>query len=188
MSTVTSKPEVTPDALLMMPDGDRYELVDGHLVERNMGFRSSYIGANLCQLIGSYCRANDLGWFVGSDCGYQCFPDDPNRVRKPDVSFIRRGRLSRDSAPEGHVRIAPDLAVEVLSPNDLDYETDRKVEEYLRAGVRLVWVVSPESRTVLVYRGDGTITGLRESDELSGEDTLPGFRCRVSDLFTTPSS
>jgi len=186
MSTITSKPAVTPDDLLKMADGDRYELVDGHLVERDMGLQSSYIGARLSYLINRSSEEHPYGWILGADCGYQCFADDPDRVRRPDVSVIRLGRLPNEAPPVGYVRIAPDLAVEVLSPNDLAYETDRKVEEYLRAGVRLVWVVNPDTRTVLIYRGDGTIAGLREHDELSGEDTLPGFRCRVGELFMTP--
>ena len=76
--------------------------------------------------------------------------------------------------------------MEVLSPNDRDYETDQKIEDFLRAGVRLVWVINPETRTVLIYRADGTISGLREQDELSGEDVVQGFRCRVGDLFLPP--
>jgi Uma2 family endonuclease len=180
------QPVITPDDLLKMPDGDRYELVDGHLVERAMGAQSSYIGGRLFRLIGDFCEQNQSGWALPADCGYQCFPDNPDRVRRPDVSFVAAGRLPGKHLPEGYFRVAPDLAAEVLSPNDLDYETDRKVEEYLRAGVRLVWVVNPETKTVLIYRADGSIDGLREPGELIGEDVLPGFRCRVGDLFVTP--
>lgn len=187
MSTVDIMPVVTPDDLLNMPDGARFELIDGHLVERDMGSRSSYIGGELFRLLGNYCRKNRLGWTLPADCSYQCFPEDPNRVRRPDASFIRLGRLPGEIPPEGHTRIAPDLVVEVISPNDLDYETDRKVEQYLRAGVSLVWVVNPDVRTVLIYRADGSIHGLREQGELDGEGVLPGFRCRVGDLFITPA-
>src|SRR5262249_47122103 len=104
MSTAAARPGVTPDDLLRMPDGNRYELVDGHLVERDMGFRSSYIGLRLGRLIGNLCEQTPLGWVLGADCSYQCDPDDPNRVRRPDVSFIRLGRLPGGMAPEGHVR------------------------------------------------------------------------------------
>ena len=194
MSTVAANPEttpaanteITPDDLLKMPDGECYELVDGQLVERNVSLRSSYIGARLSRLIGNFCEEHPLGWVIGADCGYQCFADKPKLVRRPDVSFIRLGRLTEEQISQGFVRIAPDLAVEVLSPNDLAYDIDSKVEEYLRAGVRLVWVVNPETRTILIYRADGSIQGLREPDELSGEDTLPGFRCQVGALFTMP--
>ena len=187
MSTAT-KPTLTADDLLKMPEGDRYELVDGHLVERGMGSQSSYIGGRLFLFIGKFCEEHPQGWVFPPDCGYQCYNEDPNRVRKPDASFIRFGRLPGEQAPKGYVRIPPDLAVEVLSPDDLDYETDDKVDEYLRAGVRLVWVINPERQTVLIYRANGTIPGLRAQDELSGEDVLVGFKCRVEELFALPAA
>jgi Uma2 family endonuclease len=177
----------TPDDLLAMPDGDCFELIDGHLLERNSGFLSSFIGTTVIRILNSFVEQHKLGWVAGSDCGYQCFPDEPNKVRKPDVTFIALSRLPADAVPTGFVRIAPDLAVEVISPNDLDVETDQKVEDYLHAGVKLVWVINPQSRTVLVYRADGSIVGLRDSDELTGETVLPGFRCGVSELFALPS-
>src|SRR5688572_24055460 len=100
----------TPEDLFNMPDGDRFELVDGNLVERNMGFLSSYVGTLLIRLISPICSEGNLGWVLGADCGYQCFPDDPAKVRKPEVSFIALARLSGDPLPGGFVRIAPDLA------------------------------------------------------------------------------
>jgi len=178
----------TPADLLSMPDGDRFELVDGLLVDRNMGFLSSFVGTVVIRLISPFVAERSLGWVVGADCGYQCFPDELNKVRKPDVSFIALSRLAGQSLPTGFVRIAPDLAVEVISPNDLDVETDQKVDDYLRAGVKLVWVINPQSRTVLVYRADGSIVGLRDHDQLSGEDVVPGFKCPVSDLFALPTA
>jgi Uma2 family endonuclease len=186
MSTIETRPLITPDELLEMPDGDLYELVDGHLVERDMGFESSYIGARLARLIGNFCEDHPLGWVLGADCSYQCYPDRPKLVRKPDVSFIRLGRLPGEKPYEGHCLIPPDLAVEVVSPRDLFYEVSQKVEEYLGAGVRLVWVVDPEVQTVLIYRADGSIAGLRADGELDGEDVIPGFRCRVGSLFVMP--
>ena len=84
---------------------------------------------------------------------------------------------------QGHVLIYPDLAVEVVSPNDLAYETQEKVEEYLRAEVPLIWVIYPQDHVVLVYRKDGSTARLCDGDELSGEDVVPGFSCRVHDLF-----
>jgi Uma2 family endonuclease len=110
-------------------------------------------------------------------------------VRKADVSFIRLDRLSVEEAHvEGHLRIAPDLAVEVLSPRDLVYKVDRKIQLYRDAGVRLIWVVNPESRTVDIHRF-GITPGVivRERDEISGDDVIPGFRCPVAALFRTPA-
>ena len=81
-----------------------------------------------------------------------CFPDAPAKVRKPDASFIRRGRLPGEALPDGFCPIPPDVAAEVVSPNDLAYEVDEKVGEWLRAGVRLVWVINPRARIVAVHR------------------------------------
>jgi Uma2 family endonuclease len=186
MSTVAAKTRYTPEDLLTMPDGDRYELVDGELVERNMGWRASWIGGRLHYFLSDFCQKNPVGWVAPADASYRCYPDAPDKVRKPDVSFIRMERMPAGEQPEGHCRLAPDLVVEVISPNDLYYEVEEKVAEYLAAGVRLVWVVNPPTRSVRVHRADGTLADLEETDELNGEDVLPGFRCCVSDLFVLP--
>ena len=189
MATTTHERTYTPEDLLTMPDGGvSYELVEGRLVELKMGSLSSWIAGTIYLRIANYCEAHDLGWVWPPDHGFQCFPNEPGRVRKPDVSFVRKGRLAEDRPPVGWLKIVPDLVVEVNSPNDLASEIDRKVEDYRTAGVPLVWVVSPEARTVQVYRPDGSSARLRADDELSGEDVLPGFRFAVSDLFPTESS
>jgi Uma2 family endonuclease len=102
---------------------------------------------------------------------------------------MERGRLPSEAQwSEGYVTIPPDLAVEVTSPSDEVYELEEKVEEYLRAGVRLIWVIHPEVRVIQVIRGDGSGHRLRSSDELSGEDVVPGFRCPVASVFPPPTS
>jgi Uma2 family endonuclease len=180
---VENEVRYTPEDLLSMPDGKNFELVDGRLVEQDMGAESSWIEGRLFSRLLWFCEEPRLGFVWPSSNGYQCFPHDPRRVRRPDVSFIRAGRLPGDELPKGHVRIAPDLAVEVVSPRDLAPELDEKLEDYRKAGVRLVWVVYPESRTVMVYRADGSVSRLHEEDVLSGEDVIPGFRCEVRLLF-----
>ncbi|HVS40325.1 MAG TPA: Uma2 family endonuclease [Gemmataceae bacterium] len=186
MITVATSQRCTPEDLLAMPDGDRYELVNGELVERNMGWNSSRIGGQLFFYLRAFLETIPLGRAAPADASYQCFPDAPGKVRRPDVSFIRADRLPAEEDREGHCRIAPDLAVEVISPNDLYCDVDDKVEEYLAAGVRQVWVLNPSTRTVRIHRADGTQAYLRESDELTGEDVVPGFRCRVGTLFAAP--
>jgi len=184
---ILAKPEYTPEDLLALPDRDKvYELVDGQLVEKPMGFRSSRIAGRLCQTLANYCDVKRLGWVLPQETSYQCFPSAPNRVRKPDGSFIRRERLPLDQEPEGHCRLAPDLAIEVSSPNDEFDDLEERVSEYLTVGVRLVWVVSPVGQRVFVHRAAGPGAILRADDELSGEDVLPGFRCPVRDLFLPP--
>lgn len=187
MNQIATKPPFTPEDLMAIPNGDDYELVNGELVERHMGGRSVWVGGNLGYRLHGWNDEHGAGWVLPADASYQCFPGVPNLVRKPDVSFISRGRLPDDELPDGNFRVAPDLAAEVVSPNDLYYDVEQKVAEYLAAGVRLVWVVNPVSERVRVHRADGTVADLRGDAELNGEGVLPGFRCRVSDLFKAPA-
>jgi Uma2 family endonuclease len=173
----------TPEDLLSMPDRKNYELVDGHLVERNMSQLSSWVGGRLHRILDIFVDDHRLGWTWPADLGYECLPDHPNEVRKPDVSFIRLERMPEGPTSEGYAHIAPDLAAEVISPNDLWRKVLAKVEEYLQAGVLLVWVIDPEARSVHVYRRDGTVSLIRETDDLSGEDVVPGFRCPLASIF-----
>ena len=175
---------MNPDDLLAMPDGDKYELVNGIPVEKVMGAESGEVTIAISIVLGAFVRQHKLGHVYDGQTGFQCFGHDPNLVRKPDVSFVATGRLPGDKSPKGHVKIAPDLAVEVVSPNDLYEEVEAKVNEYLAAGVRLVWVVSPGSKTVLIRRPDGTCAALGAVGELSGEGVVPGFACKVAELFT----
>lgn len=187
MSTETLTRRYAPEDLLDMPDGDLYELVDGELVERTMGWNSSYVGGQLCGALFNYCNATGRAAAAPGDASYQCFPDDPGKVRRPDVSAIRIERLPPEDEREGHCRIAPDVAAEVVSPHDLYSEVEEKVGEYLSAGVQLVWVLNPSTRAVRIHRADGTVSDLGPGDELTGETVLPGFRCRVADLFRPPN-
>lgn len=182
MSTV-SEQTYTPEDLLAMPDRKKYELVDGHLVERHMSVLSNWVATRLCRFVDIFVDDEKLGWAWGSAQGYVCFPESPRKVRFPDVSFVHKNRLPDGLTSEGYIYVPPDLAVEVVSPNDLAYEVESKVLEYLGAGVKLVWVIDPEARTVHIYRGDGSTVWLREDGELSGEDVVPGFQCRLSAIF-----
>jgi Uma2 family endonuclease len=185
MSTAvaTEARRYTPEDLLAMPDEKSYELVDGELVERNMGAESSEIGGNLYFLLRMFCREHDRGIVWPADNGYQCFPHAPSLVRRPDVSFVKRGRLPGDVSPKGWVRIPPDLAVEVVSPNDLAGELEEKLDDYRNAGVPLVWVIYPEQRKARIFHLDGPAVELMEADELSGEDVIPGFRCPLREIL-----
>src|SRR5438105_4570032 len=131
MSIVQTNREITPEDLLTLPDADGYELVNGTLVERKMGGLSSWVGGRLHHYLSQFCDAHALGWVFPADASYQCFPEKPKQVRKPDTSFVRRGRFPDETPPEGHIRLVPDLVVEVASPNDLFAEVDEKVEDYL---------------------------------------------------------
>lgn len=183
MSTVEATRRYTPDDLLKLSDGDRYELADGELVENNMSGLSSFVARRISGRIGEFTDERGLGYTFGQDCGYRCYRFDPDKIRRPDGSFIRADRISLEELESGFVAVAPDLAIEVVSPNDLASDLNAKVDEYLRAGVKFVWVIDPLLRTVAVHRPDGSDSRLHEPDELSGEEVLPGFRCVVRDLF-----
>jgi Uma2 family endonuclease len=175
--------EASPEDLLLQQDGHRFELISGTLVERHMGAKASEVETNLLGLFRDHVRPQQLGKLFGSACGYRCFPWNRGHVRYPDVSFVAKGRLPQDKAPEGHMTLAPDFAAEVVSPNDLADEIEGRRLDFMRAGTRLFWVVYPEFRTVHVFRKDGTALALGEDGELGGEDVLPGFACKVAALF-----
>lgn len=138
MIIATSPATYTPDDLLSMPDGDRFELVNGQLVELNMSGRSSLVATRINRRIGVFAERNQLGEVFQSDCGYQCFREERDKILRPDGSFVRANRLNEDQLDQGYMHVAPDLAIEVVSPNDNAYELAEKVEEYLAAGVNLV--------------------------------------------------
>src|SRR3954451_6725897 len=114
----------TPEDLLALENG--YELIDGRLVEKTMGMEASAVAVTILRLLSTHVRAHDLGRVFESECGYQIFPEEPNRVRKPDGSFVARGRLPGERPVRDHCRIPPDLALEVVSPNDLAEEVNAK--------------------------------------------------------------
>lgn len=173
-----------PEFLLTQGRDRRYEWIDDQLREKpSRGAEANLAATHLISLLDTYARANRLGLVFAQECGYQIFASDPKQVREPDGSFIARGRLPNDRPPRGHRTIYPDLEIEVVSPNDLAEEIDARVDDYLAAGVRLLWIVSPATRSVWVVRRDGSAARLTEAHELSSEDVLPGFTCPVRTLF-----
>ncbi|MGE3073258.1 MAG: Uma2 family endonuclease [Dehalococcoidia bacterium] len=181
MSTAT-RLNYTPEDLLSMPDRGRYELVDGQLQERHMRFESSMIALVINARLVAHVLANRLGWVAQSDGGLQIFANSPTKVRFADGAFISRARAPQRPG-DGHLRIAPDLVLEVVSPNDVAGEVDVKVAEYLEAGVRLIWVVYPETKAVHIFRPGGQDSRVTAGGTLSGEDVVPGFELPVSDIF-----
>ena len=180
--------EYTPEDLLCMPGGDRFELVDGQLVERNMGQVSSWVGGRTLYALMSFVESRQLGWVFPSDCGYQCFPNSPNKLRRPDVSFLSREKLPNGRFFDGHVRVVPDLVVEVISPRDIMESLELKIAEYQSAGVTSIWVISPKTRTCTIHRLSGQTLRLKEGDTITEPELLPGFSCRVGDLLPPPEA
>ena len=177
-------PSLHPRRLLLAdPRWQELRAGDGSSGGAQDGSRASWIGGELLISLGRHCKEHGLGWVFPADNGYQCFPHKPGLVRRADVSFIRRDRVHGGQLPKGWVRIPPDLAVEVVSPNDSYEEVEEKLEDYEKAGVPLIWVISPRSRKGMVYRADGSASRLREDDDLSGEDVIPGFRCPLREIL-----
>src|SRR5689334_14072565 len=115
-------PLLTPEQFEWLPDHMGYELVDGHLKEKGMGLESSEIQCELSFRLKLWVRETRLGVVYESEAMYRCFPNNPDRVRKPDVSYIRRDRLPGGRSPVGVSTVPPDLVVEVVSPNETVYE------------------------------------------------------------------
>jgi Uma2 family endonuclease len=159
-----------------------YELVDGDLVPYQCGAEASRICSALISAVHAW-GGRRLAWVFSSGTTY-CFPGRPQTVRRPWMSVILLHRLRREDIPKiEHMTLAPDLIAEVVTPRHTYEEVEAKVAEYRSAGVKLIWVVSPKSRTVLIRRIDGTCAEVAEAGTLSGEDVIPGFACPVAELF-----
>ena len=157
------------------------ELVDGTLVEKVMGFEESIFAVYLAGSLFNYLQTHDLGKIVGADGMMRLFP---GLVRIPDAAFISWGRYPKGKRRRGEIpAVAPDLVVEVLSKKNTPKEMARKLDEYFRAGVRLVWYVEPKKRTVRVYTARDRSVLLREDQTLDGGDVLPGFALSIRDWF-----
>lgn len=187
MATIISDRVYTPDDLLKMLGGDRFELVDGQLLEGQMGAIESWVANLIAYYLTHFTLPQNLGMVLSKNAQYQCFPTDPHRIRKPDVSFIQSGRVTNEIM-RGFIKIPPDVAVEVVSPNDTYYEVEDKVAEYLAAGVRLVWVANPSTKTIRVHRPGKDPNEVAMGEELTGDDVLPEFRVAVKEIFAPPAS
>ncbi len=174
---------MTADELLRthVPD-KRTELVRGVLVVREpAGSRHGLVTMNLGAELAVYAKQTGAGGVYAAESGFK-LASDPDTVRAPDIAFVARERLPPASTT-GYPALAPDLAVEVLSPGDRPGEVLAKVADWLSAGTRLVWVLDPERRLARVYRDDGSETIVPAEGGLDGEDVLPGFSCSLASIL-----
>lgn len=167
--------------VLMRPGGEKriYELVDGVLVEKPMGYYESILAGILIRLLGQLVEDHDLGQILGEAGTLRLAP---GLVRVPDVAFISWRHFPDRMLPAEPIPdLAPDLAVEILSEGNTEPEMERKRREYFAAGVSLVWLVDSASRTARVYASPEAFTLLDENGVLDGGELLPGFSLRLGD-------
>jgi Uma2 family endonuclease len=171
------------------PENDNrwFELVRGEVIEMPAPTKPhGVVCSNMVWLLGSYVRQRNYGYLTSNDSGV-ILERDPDTVRGPDVALYEDAQSFEDLHPK-YGEVPPLLAVEVLSPGDRINKVLRKISDYLRNGVRLVWLIDPEERTLTAFAPGMPPVPLDSTGDLSGEDVLPGFRCRVAELFAIPGA
>jgi len=169
---------ISDDELLRLRTEGKTELVDGEVRVTPASWRHGVVCTRLSSRIFAFVTERGLGAVVDSSTGFRL---PGGNLRSPDVSFVAAGRIEEE--PRGFLHLAPDLAVEVLSPDDSSREVLDKVGEYLEAGVRLVWIVDPERRRAAAVRGLTDVSVVEIEGCLDGEGVLPGFRCPLAELL-----
>jgi Uma2 family endonuclease len=187
MSTVSQL--VTAGDFLRIPNGAyRLELVEGELRKISpAGGLHGYLSIEIGSRLSDAVKRGQLGCVLGAETGFR-IARDPDTVLAPDVSFIRQDRLRVIGLPQEFFPEAPALVVEVVSPSDTAEEVDDKIRRWFAAGVEVAWVVYPSGRSVTVYHGLNDIRVLTQDDTLDGGNLVPGFNCRVGDLFLLADS
>jgi Uma2 family endonuclease len=161
---------------------ERCELVNGELITMApAGFEHGTVIMRLARLLANYVNQHKLGLTVGAETGF-ILRRKPDTVRGADIAFVSNARLP-DPLPKAYFPGAPDLAVEVVSPDDRYKDVERKAKDYVDGGAQLVWVVDPRKRTITVHRPDSKPLILHEGEELDGAQVVPGFRCAVAEVF-----
>jgi Uma2 family endonuclease len=184
MATTKQKLLTADDLLRLDAEGVNGELIRGVLCKTMPpGRRHGRIQARLTVRLGVFIESRKLGFLVGETGIW--LEQDPDTVRAPDVAYFSNERVPLDDRAddEGYSEVVPDIAVEVVSPNDTRRAVHDKALMWRLNGVRLGWVVHPDTRTVDVYAEGRPVTTLTEEDALDGLEVLPGFTCPVSEIF-----
>ncbi|MFN8474723.1 MAG: Uma2 family endonuclease [Anaerolineae bacterium] len=173
---------ITGDELAEMGDIGRCELVEGEIIMKNpAGWQHGMIEWRIGQVLGNFVDEHGLGQVMTGEVGLY-IRRNPDTVRGADVMFISHARLAQVKSPS-FLDVAPEMVVEVMSPDDRWTEVKRKLGEYFAIGVIVVWVTDPSDNTVSVYRSLTDIKIVGEGDLLDGGDVLPGFEVAVASLF-----
>lgn len=158
-----------------------FELIDGTLVEKTMGWKESEIAILIATILNNFVRPKKLGKVFGSD---GMFRFRPGQIRIPDVAFISNQRFAgRTIQADAFWELGCDLAVEVISPSNTRREMERKLGDYFAAGVGAVWLVYPKTREIIAYTSPSESLTLRGDDKLDGGTVLPGFSITVAQIF-----
>jgi len=173
---------VTGDELARMPDHELTELIDGRIVPLSpTNPEHGRLEANVATALHNFSRTENLGLVLVGEVGI--FTRwNPDRVRGADVVFISHEQYDRRTKTRGFLDVAPELVVEILSPERPD--TAQKVLEYLEIGVRLVLVVDPDARTITTHRPNGALMCHTESDAVPCQDGIPGFSLAAANVFS----
>ena len=183
MTTTAPKLLTADDLLRLYSEGVHGELIRGVLHETMPpGERHGVYTAKLTIRLGVFVEQHELGEITAGDAGVW-IERDPDTVRGPDIAFFSAERIGTGPLLPGYSIAIPDLVVEIVSPNDKSHEVYDKARMWLSHGVRMVWVVNPETRTVDVHQPRQAIEVIDESSELDGAEVLPGFSCPLSDIF-----
>lgn len=192
MSAVLEKilpQEMTADEFYNSPFARGFELIKGKVVPKGGSFFEEdmptgalhgVVTDELQSRISQFVRENKLGRVFAAETGFIL---GEGTVRGIDISFVGKEKIAEFGIPEKFFPVAPDLAIEVISPGNTFDEIQDKIEEYLSAGTKLVWIIYPKKKMVQVYRNNNVINILRGSDELNGEDVLPNFKVKLSEIF-----
>jgi Uma2 family endonuclease len=181
MAMATTRLLTVGDVEESPPEGE-WELIDGELCEVTLAsYRSSKIASRISRILGVIVDAHNLGDMTGADGGYVPFPDR-NTILAPDTAFVRKDRIPAEHESARFPRLAPDLAIEVLSPSDRASEVVAKLEMYQEAGIPLIWLVDPEKKTNTVIASGKPTQVLGMGDTIDGGDVVPGFSDIVAHL------
>jgi Uma2 family endonuclease len=177
---VETRPRLTESEFMSLPDdGRKYELVGGEVQEAPTNYEHEWIGMRLTELLLE-SGARRFGDLLGSGLGCRMRNGD---IRAPDLSFVRSARAPMGADRRKPLDGAPDLAVEIISPWESRPDMARNVGEYFESGAEQIWQVFPGAREVVVFTGPGESRTLHEADSLDAPELLPGFQCRVADIF-----
>jgi Uma2 family endonuclease len=181
-ATLTKHKPWTDRQLESLPDdGQKYELVDGELIVSPVPANHGAICVRLILLVATFVHRRKLGEVYDSSTGFRVSEDI---LLSPDVSFVSKARLKKVfRAPDKFLLGAPDLAIEVLSPSDTVEAIHRKLDLYFEHGTRLVWVINWKLEQVHIYRPDSIEALTRPFDVLAADKVLPGFKCRLNQIF-----